>query len=76
MNNKTKLYCTQCNSELILVSKVTESLENSRFPQTTSVYRCSNASCQSRMDKETDKRNQQRKEREDILEKKRSDNAK
>jgi aspartate carbamoyltransferase regulatory subunit len=35
---------------------VTEKVEGSRFPQTTSIYRCTNEECQNRKDKETEKR--------------------
>lgn len=46
----------QCGSVLILVSKITEQVEGSLFPQTTSIYRCSNDECQEKKDKETAKR--------------------
>lgn len=45
--------CFQCGSPLILVSKVTEKMANSLFPQTTSIYRCSNQICQEKTEKET-----------------------
>lgn len=48
--------CFQCGSDLILVSEKSEMLEGSRFPQTTSIYRCSDDSCQQEKDKETAKR--------------------
>ena len=39
-----------------MVSKVTEVLEGYRYPQTSTVYRCSNDECQEQKDKETAKR--------------------
>ena len=48
--------CNTCNSKLILVSQTTEKLDGSRFPQTTTVYRCSNQECQDEKDKATAKR--------------------
>lgn len=48
--------CSQCGSPLVLVSKVTEKLEGYRYPQTSTVYRCSNQPCQEEKDKETAKR--------------------
>lgn len=48
--------CFQCGSNLILVSKKTETVEGSRFPQTTSIYRCSDKKCQEEKDRETQKR--------------------
>lgn len=48
--------CFQCGSDLILVSEKSEVLEGSRFPQTTSIYRCSDDKCQEDKDKETAKR--------------------
>ncbi len=48
--------CSQCGSPLILVSETTELKEGSRFPQTTTKYRCSNEPCQEEKDKQTAKR--------------------
>jgi len=48
--------CYQCGSDLILVKKVTEKIEGSHFPQTTTIYRCSNKSCQDEKDKQEEKR--------------------
>lgn len=56
MYTKTKPKCSQCGSILIEISSVTESLEGSLFPQTTTLYRCSNLVCQEERDKETEKR--------------------
>ncbi|HKC14391.1 MAG TPA: hypothetical protein VKC89_00285 [Patescibacteria group bacterium] len=48
--------CFQCGSDLILVSEKKETMEGSRFPQTTSIYRCPNTACQEEKDRETAKR--------------------
>ena len=63
MTINTPLRCSQCSSPLILVSEKTEVIEGSRFPQTTKEYKCSNASCQEEIDKQTAKRKQQLAER-------------
>lgn len=63
MNQKTTHICFQCNSKLILISKVTEKLEGSLFAQTNTVYRCSNNECQERKDKEAVKRMEAQKEK-------------
>ena len=57
--------CFQCNSKLILVSKVTEKATGSVFFQTTSIYKCSNEECQARKDKEADKRKQAQEDKEE-----------
>lgn len=49
---------------MILVSKVTEKLEGYRYPQTSTVYRCSNDVCQDEKDKETAKRLKLKEDRE------------
>jgi hypothetical protein len=49
-------HCSQCGSDLIFVSEVTEQLAGSQFPQTTAIYRCSNAECQKEKDIQTAKR--------------------
>lgn len=41
---------------LILVDEITQNQEGSRFPQTLSVYRCSNVVCQAEKDKQKEKR--------------------
>lgn len=56
INAKPIPKCSQCGSPLILVSKVTETLEGYRYPQTSTTYRCSNDACQEQKDKETAKR--------------------
>lgn len=48
--------CFQCGSSLIFVSERTEKFEGSMFPQTTTIYRCSNLVCQAEKDRETAKR--------------------
>lgn len=48
--------CSLCGSALILVSKTTSTLEGYRYPQTQTIYRCSNQECQEEKDKETVKR--------------------
>lgn len=68
LNNNTPR-CNQCGSELILLKQVTEQLEGSRFPQTTTTYRCSNDSCQAKQDKETTKRLQLKKDKEEAEQK-------
>jgi hypothetical protein len=55
--------CAQCDSELIVISSVTEKLEGSIFPQTITLYRCSNIVCQEARDKETEKRLKQKEEK-------------
>jgi hypothetical protein len=47
--------CFQCGSDLLLVSKITESLPGSLFPQTTSMFRCVNKECQDEKDKQAAK---------------------
>lgn len=54
--NQKKRICLQCGSKLILISKVTEQVDGSLFPQTTSIFRCSNNECQEKKDKEAAKR--------------------
>jgi hypothetical protein len=54
--NTSQPTCSQCQSLLILVSKVTEEIAGSRFPQTTIVYRCSNKECQDEREKQSAKR--------------------
>lgn len=49
---------------MIKVSKATDTIDGSLFPQTTTTYRCSNKSCQDEIDKQTKKRLQIIKEKE------------
>jgi hypothetical protein len=56
LKQKATRNCSQCGSPLILVNEVTEVKEGSRFPQTSTTYRCSNDSCQAEKDKQTAKR--------------------
>lgn len=48
--------CFQCGSPLVLISQKTSHPEGSLFPQTVSVYRCSNQECQDQKDKDELKR--------------------
>lgn len=57
---------------MILVSKVTEKLEGYRYPQTSTIYRCSNEACQAEKDKETAKRLKIKEDRE-LVDKKREE---
>lgn len=53
LNNKNShLTCFQCGSKLIFVSQETVQPEGSRYPQTNTVYRCSNEECQKKKDKD------------------------
>ncbi len=56
MNTSTLPSCSQCGSELLLVSTETKLTEGSRFEQTTVIYKCTNQPCQDRIDSETKKR--------------------
>lgn len=56
--------CNQCGCDLILVSQKTEKLGNSVMPMTTTVYRCSNQSCQEEIDKKISKHLELKEERE------------
>ncbi len=56
MKQATAHNCSQCGAPLIFVSEVTELREGTRFPQTTTKYRCSNDECQGEKDKQTAKR--------------------
>ena len=56
MNQSSARRCSQCGSPLILVSKKTELMEGNRFSQTTSIFRCSDKSCQESKDREAEKR--------------------
>ena len=56
--------CYQCGSGLILVKRVTEKTEGSHFPQTITIYRCSNLACQEEKDKQEEKRLKLKEEKE------------
>jgi hypothetical protein len=56
--------CYQCGSELILVKRTTEKTEGSHFPQTISIYRCSNTTCQEEKDRQEEKRIKLKEEKE------------
>ncbi|HSX40075.1 MAG TPA: hypothetical protein VLF68_00515 [Candidatus Saccharimonadales bacterium] len=62
--------CFQCGAKLIFVSKVTQKVEGSRFPQTSVIYRCSNKACQEEKDKMEIKRIKLKEER-DVADQKR-----
>ena len=65
VNNKnSQPVCLQCGSKLIFVSKETVQPEGMRFPQTNTIYRCSNAECQKKKDKEKEDREKIRQNRE------------
>jgi hypothetical protein len=51
-NKKSQPKCFQCGSDLIFVSQEIVQPEGTRYPQTNTVYRCSNAACQEKKDKE------------------------
>jgi hypothetical protein len=72
VNKKSRNICFQCGSELIFVSQETVQLEGTRYPQTNTVYRCSNAACQEKKDKDKADRQKQRQSRE-VTEKERMD---
>lgn len=63
MEKNTSQNCFQCGSILIVVSSITERLEGSLFPQTTTRYRCTNTVCQEEKDRQAEKREQFRKEK-------------
>lgn len=64
LNKNNPQKCFQCKSKLILISRVTEKIAGSLFPQTTSIYRCSNKACQDLKDQDEEKRIQFRKNKE------------
>ncbi len=68
LNTASIRRCSQCDSPLILVSRITEKMEGSKFPQTTSIYRCSNLTCQDEKDKEAVKRIKIQKDKEIAIE--------
>lgn len=52
INKNSNPKCFQCSSDLIFVSEVTVQPEGTRYPQTNTVYRCSNDECQKKKDKD------------------------
>jgi len=46
------------------VKKVTEKIDGSRFPQTLTIYRCSNKECQDEKDRQEEKRIKLKEEKE------------
>ncbi len=63
-------YCSLCNSPLIFLREETNIPSGSKFPQTNSVYVCSNDECQKEKDKQTEKRIKLQKDKEDIVQQK------
>lgn len=63
MNKNSNSKCFQCNSPLILVSKVTIRPEGSIYSQSNFIYKCSNKECQEEKDKQEVKRMQQQGEK-------------
>lgn len=51
MVNSTNPICFLCGNMLIFVSQETVQPEGMRYPQTNTVYRCSNFACQEKKDK-------------------------
>jgi len=60
LENTKSPKCSQCNSPLILISKKTEYIQGSRFPQTNTIYKCSNTKCQEEKDAQAAKRKSMR----------------
>ncbi len=56
MKKTTNRTCFECGSKLILISKVTQKIEGSKFTQTVCEYRCSNPTCQAKKDKDKENR--------------------
>lgn len=59
IKNKKTLYapkCNQCDSDLIVVTEVSELLPDYLTPITTIIYRCSDITCQKNIDKKTSER--------------------
>ena len=50
---QTSQKCRDCGSFLILVDKKTEIEEGQHAPVTTSIYHCSNVTCQENIEKKT-----------------------
>ncbi len=71
-NKNSHPICFQCGSQLIFVSRETIKPEGTRYPQTNTIYRCSNAACQEKKDKDKADREKLRLNRE-VTEKERSE---
>ncbi len=56
--------CYQCGSELVLIKRTTQKIEGSHFPQTVTIFRCSNKVCQEEKDQEEEKRLRLKEEKE------------
>jgi uncharacterized protein with PIN domain len=68
VNKNSNPKCSQCGSELIFVSRETVQPEGTRYPQTNTIYRCSNEECQKKKDKDKVDRQKQRQNRENTEE--------
>jgi hypothetical protein len=64
VNKNSHPLCFQCGSPLIFISKVTVKPEGTRYPQTNTLYRCSNDACQEKKDKDKADRVKMRENRE------------
>ena len=78
IKTKHSLYtpkCNQCDSDLILVTEVSELLDDYPTPIITTTYRCSDDSCQKDIDKKTSARIQYQLEHEAAKKKRFKKNA-
>ena len=66
VHKKSRNICFQCGSELVFVSRETVQPEGTRYPQTNTIYRCSNEECQKKKDKEKADREKLKENRESI----------
>ena len=66
VNKKTRNICFQCGSELVFVRRETVQPEGTRYPQTNTIYRCSNIECQKKKDKDKTDREKLKQYRESI----------
>lgn len=74
-NTRYSPKCNQCQSDLILVTEVSELLDDYPTPVTTITYRCSDATCQKDIDKKTTARIKFQLEHEDAKQKRFKKNA-
>lgn len=65
-NKKSANICSRCGFELIFVSQETVRLEGMLYPQTNTIYRCSNTECQKKKEKESADRLKSRLDKEAI----------
>lgn len=68
---KTTLRCRECGSFLLLIDKKTEVEEGQFAPVTTSIYHCSDAVCQEKIDNKTAQRIQAAHDQEEARKKRR-----